>query len=157
MARELVVRLVQERGGLVEQPPGPFRVAGVGLGGREHLQSAGRRAGAAGLGAFDRQRLLGEPAGHVPAAAHPVVHRRQDRENAAVRLRHRKDRPADPAAPLVPPQDRPVVDEWLARIAAVVGRDVEETGPEACRTAAEVAEELSAYLWTLRAPCRRTA
>ncbi|MDX8053332.1 hypothetical protein SK571_28495 [Lentzea sp. BCCO 10_0798] len=68
-----------------------------------------------------------------------------------------QSRPADPAASLVPPQDRPVVDEWLARITAVVGRDAEETGPEACRTAAEAAEELSAYLWMLRALRRRTA
>ena len=60
-------------------------------------------------------------------------------------------------ASLVPPQDRPVVDEWLARIAAVVGRDAREDGPEACRTAAEAAEELSAYLWMLRALRRRTA
>ncbi|PWK86522.1 hypothetical protein C8D88_105571 [Lentzea atacamensis] len=59
--------------------------------------------------------------------------------------------------PLVPPQDREVVDEWLARIAAVVGRDAKEDGPEACRTAAEAAEELSAYLWMLRALRRRTA
>ncbi|MGW6444995.1 hypothetical protein [Lentzea sp. NPDC055074] len=59
--------------------------------------------------------------------------------------------------PLVPPQDRPVVDEWLARIAAVVGQGAEETGPEACRSAAEAAEELSAYLWMLRALRRRTA
>jgi hypothetical protein len=68
-----------------------------------------------------------------------------------------QSRPADPAASLVPPQDRPVVDEWLARITAVVGTDAEETGPEACRTAAEAAEELSAYLWMLRALRRRTA
>jgi hypothetical protein len=60
-------------------------------------------------------------------------------------------------APLVPPQDRVVVDEWLARIAAVVGRDAREASPEACRTAAEAAEELSAYLWMLRALRRRTA
>ncbi|MFD4642943.1 hypothetical protein ACFWN2_36935 [Lentzea sp. NPDC058436] len=59
--------------------------------------------------------------------------------------------------PLVPPQDRPVVDEWLARIHAVVGRGAQETSPEACRTAAEAAEELSAYLWMLRALRRRTA
>ncbi|MFD4675927.1 hypothetical protein ACFWNN_39815 [Lentzea sp. NPDC058450] len=59
--------------------------------------------------------------------------------------------------PLVPPQDRPVVDEWLARIQAVVGRDPKDTSPEACRTAAEAAEELSAYLWMLRALRRRTA
>ncbi|WP_434442115.1 hypothetical protein [Lentzea sp. E54] len=59
--------------------------------------------------------------------------------------------------PLVPPQDRQVVDEWLARIAAVVGTDAVDTGPEACRTAAEAAEELSAYLWMLRASRRRTA
>lgn len=58
---------------------------------------------------------------------------------------------------LVPPQDRQVVDEWLARIAAVVGRDAREDSPEACRTAAEAAEELSAYLWMLRALRRRTA
>jgi len=57
----------------------------------------------------------------------------------------------------VPPQDRPVVDEWLARITAVVGRGAQDTGPEACRTAAEAAEELSAYLWMLRASRRRTA
>jgi hypothetical protein len=62
-----------------------------------------------------------------------------------------------PPDPLVPHQDRPVVDEWLARITAVVGRDAEDTGPEACRTAAEAAEELSAYLWMLCAPRRRTA
>ncbi|USX52446.1 hypothetical protein [Lentzea sp. HUAS12] len=62
-----------------------------------------------------------------------------------------------PQDPIVPPQDRPVVDEWLARIAAVVGRDARDTGPEACRTAAEAAEELSAYLWMLRALRRRTA
>ncbi|MDX3663505.1 hypothetical protein PV646_39995 [Streptomyces sp. ID05-26A] len=59
--------------------------------------------------------------------------------------------------PLVPLQDRPVVDEWLARIAAVVGQGSEDTGPEACRSAAEAAEELSAYLWMLRALRRRTA
>jgi hypothetical protein len=59
--------------------------------------------------------------------------------------------------PLVPPQDREVVDEWLTRIAAVVGRDAKEHSPEACRTAAEAAEELSAYLWMLRALRRRTA
>lgn len=58
---------------------------------------------------------------------------------------------------LVPTQDRQVVDEWLARIAAVVGRDAREDSPEACRTAAEAAEELSAYLWMLRALRRRTA
>ncbi|RAS59901.1 hypothetical protein C8D87_113207 [Lentzea atacamensis] len=58
--------------------------------------------------------------------------------------------------PLVPRQDREVVDEWLTRIAAVVGRDAKEHTPEACRTAAEAAEELSAYLWMLRAPRRRT-
>jgi len=57
----------------------------------------------------------------------------------------------------VPPQDREVVDEWLARIVAVVGRDGCEDSPEACRTAAEAAEELSAYLWMLRALRRRTA
>ena len=62
-----------------------------------------------------------------------------------------------PETALVPPQDRPVVDEWLARIQAVVGRDPEDTSPEACRTAAEAAEELSAYLWMLRALRRRTA
>jgi hypothetical protein len=62
-----------------------------------------------------------------------------------------------PNASLVPPQDRQVVDEWLARIAAVVGRDGKEDSPEACRTAAEAAEELSAYLWMLRALRRRTA
>lgn len=60
-------------------------------------------------------------------------------------------------ASLVPPQDRQVVDEWLARIAAVVGRDAPEDSPEACRNAAEAAEELSAYLWMLRALRRRTA
>ncbi|MDX8036092.1 hypothetical protein SK803_38350 [Lentzea sp. BCCO 10_0856] len=58
---------------------------------------------------------------------------------------------------LVPPQDRQVVDEWLARISAVVSRDAREDSPEACRTAAEAAEELSAYLWMLRALRRRTA
>lgn len=62
-----------------------------------------------------------------------------------------------PEGPLVPPQDRPVVDEWLARIAAVVEQGSEDTGPEACRSAAEAAEELSAYLWMLRALRRRTA
>ena len=62
-----------------------------------------------------------------------------------------------PSGSLVPPQDRAVVDEWLARIVAVVGRDAKETSPEACRTAAEAAEELSAYLWMLRALRRRTA
>ncbi|MGI5506650.1 hypothetical protein [Lentzea sp. CA-135723] len=62
-----------------------------------------------------------------------------------------------PETALVPPQDRPVVDEWLARIQAVVGRDPKDTSPEACRTAAEAAEELSAYLWMLRALRRRTA
>ena len=62
-----------------------------------------------------------------------------------------------PETTLVPPQDRPVVDEWLARIQAVVGRDPKDTSPEACRTAAEAAEELSAYLWMLRALRRRTA
>ncbi|GGM96080.1 hypothetical protein GCM10011609_37140 [Lentzea pudingi] len=65
--------------------------------------------------------------------------------------------PTRPEGPLVPPQDRPVVDEWLARIAAVVGTGSQETGPEACRSAAEAAEELSAYLWMLRAFRRRTA
>ena len=50
-----------------------------------------------------------------------------------------------------------MVDEWLARIAAVVGRGSREDSPEACRTAAEAAEELSAYLWMLRALRRRTA
>lgn len=65
--------------------------------------------------------------------------------------------PTRPEGPLVPPQDRPVVDEWLARIAAVVGNGSQETGPEACRSAAEAAEELSAYLWMLRALRRRTA
>ncbi|MET9226603.1 hypothetical protein [Lentzea sp. NPDC003310] len=64
---------------------------------------------------------------------------------------------ADAASSLVPPQDRLVVDEWLARIHAVVGPGAGETGPEACRTAAEAAEELSAYLWMLRALRRRTA
>lgn len=59
--------------------------------------------------------------------------------------------------PLVPPQDREVVDEWLTRIAAVVGGDATEDSPEACRTAAEAAEELSAYLWMLRSLRRRTA
>ncbi|SMD23159.1 hypothetical protein [Lentzea albidocapillata] len=68
-----------------------------------------------------------------------------------------QNRPVDPAASLVPPQDRAVVDEWLARITAVVGGDAQETGPESCRTAAEAAEELSAYLWMLRALRRRTA
>ncbi len=58
---------------------------------------------------------------------------------------------------LVPPPDREVVDEWLARITAVVGRDAREHSQEACRTAAEAAEELSAYLWMLRAVRRRTA
>lgn len=62
-----------------------------------------------------------------------------------------------PNPSLVPPQDRQVVDEWIARIAAVVGRDAKENSPEACRTAAEAAEELSAYLWMLRALRRRTA
>ena len=59
--------------------------------------------------------------------------------------------------PLVPPQDRQVVEEWLERIAAVVGGDAIQDSPEACRTAAEAAEELSAYLWMLRALRRRTA
>jgi hypothetical protein len=58
---------------------------------------------------------------------------------------------------LVPPQDREVVDEWLARITAVVGQGASEDSPEACRSAAEAAEELSAYLWMLRALRRRTA
>ncbi|SDH19752.1 hypothetical protein SAMN05216553_117164 [Lentzea fradiae] len=58
---------------------------------------------------------------------------------------------------LVPPSDRQVVDEWLARITAVVGEGAAEDSPEACRTAAEAAEELSAYLWMLRASRRRTA
>ncbi|MFD9705972.1 hypothetical protein [Lentzea sp. NPDC059081] len=59
--------------------------------------------------------------------------------------------------PLVPPGDRAVVDEWLTRITAVVGSGATEDSPEACRTAAEAAEELSAYLWMLRASRRRTA
>ncbi|GAB2868717.1 hypothetical protein GCM10027200_81560 [Lentzea nigeriaca] len=50
-----------------------------------------------------------------------------------------------------------MVDEWLARIGAVVGSDAVDDSPEACRTAAEAAEELSAYLWMLRALRRRTA
>lgn len=58
---------------------------------------------------------------------------------------------------LVPPGDRQVVDEWLARITAVVGHNATENSPEACRVAAEAAEELSAYLWMLRATRRRTA
>ena len=62
-----------------------------------------------------------------------------------------------PGRSLVPPQDRVVVEEWLARITAVVGRDAGDSSPEACRTAAEAAEELSAYLWMLRALRRRTA
>ncbi|HEX7305136.1 hypothetical protein [Lentzea sp.] len=61
------------------------------------------------------------------------------------------------SGPLVPASDRQVVDEWLARITAVVGWDAAEDSPEACRTAAEAAEELSAYLWMLRASRRRTA
>ncbi|WP_329790277.1 hypothetical protein V1227_40150 [Lentzea sp. DG1S-22] len=64
-------------------------------------------------------------------------------------------RPPNPS--LVPPQDRLVVDEWLARITAVVGGEPADTGPEACRSAAEAAEELSAYLWMLRSLRRRTA
>ncbi|SDP97634.1 hypothetical protein SAMN05421507_13316 [Lentzea jiangxiensis] len=50
-----------------------------------------------------------------------------------------------------------MVDEWLARITAVVGGEPTDTGPEACRSAAEAAEELSAYLWMLRSLRRRTA
>ncbi|ANZ39235.1 hypothetical protein BBK82_27395 [Lentzea guizhouensis] len=65
--------------------------------------------------------------------------------------------PQPPHTSLVPPQDRAVVDEWLARIVAVVGRGAREDSAEACRTAAEAAEELSAYLWVLRAVRRRTA
>lgn len=57
----------------------------------------------------------------------------------------------------MPPQDREVVDEWLTRIAAVVGTDATEDSAQACRTAAEAAEELSAYLWMLRSLRRRTA
>lgn len=61
------------------------------------------------------------------------------------------------SSPFIPPRDRQVVDEWLARITAVVGTDAREDGQEACRTAAEAAEELSAYLWMLCATRRRTA
>ena len=60
-------------------------------------------------------------------------------------------------SPLVPTGDRQVVDEWLARITSVVGRGATEDSPEAYRGAAEAAEELSAYLWMLRASRRRTA
>jgi len=62
-----------------------------------------------------------------------------------------------PARALVPHQDREVVDEWLERIVAVVGPHAGEDSQEACRSAAEAAEELSAYLWMLRALRRRTA
>jgi hypothetical protein len=59
---------------------------------------------------------------------------------------------------VVPREDREVVDEWLARIAGVVGPGAESADPvEACRTAAEAAEELSAYLWILIRRHRRTA
>ncbi|TWP51909.1 hypothetical protein FKR81_13790 [Lentzea tibetensis] len=62
------------------------------------------------------------------------------------------------AGGVVPREDREVVDEWIARIVGVVGPGAETGDPvEACRTAAEAAEELSAYLWILIRRHQRTA
>ncbi|GLZ36127.1 hypothetical protein Lesp02_83140 [Lentzea sp. NBRC 105346] len=59
---------------------------------------------------------------------------------------------------VVPEDDRDVVNEWVSRILEVVRPETEAADPaEACRTAAEAAEELSAYLWILIRRHRRTA
>lgn len=62
------------------------------------------------------------------------------------------------ASRVVPLEDREVVDEWVSRILDALGPNAEAGDPaEACQTAAEAAEELSAYLWILIRRHRRTA